>query len=253
MAETASLSESPAERSADGGLTLTGVSARYGSSGALFEVSFTVAGGTALALLGPNGAGKSTLGRTISGLVPINTGEIWFDGERISGSSAHSIRQKGLAYIPEGRGIFPGLTVLENLRVAVGVLDRGQQRRAALAKAFELFPALGDRRNQRAGSLSGGEQQMLALARVLATDPKLVVADEMSLGLAPMIVDTVLETIAKARDAGITIVLIEQFVHRALALADSCVIMSRGHVSWSGRAEDARGEVLEHYMGENAG
>src|SRR5204863_5501670 len=137
-------------------------------------------------------------------------------------------------HIPEGRGIFPGLSVQENIRMAVRRVGSTDQRRSAAAHAYELFPALSDRRTQRAGTLSGGEQQMLALARALAVPPRLIIADEMSLGLAPLVVDFVFESIERASQAGVTIVLIEQFIHRALGLASQCVILKQGSVAWTG-------------------
>jgi branched-chain amino acid transport system ATP-binding protein len=203
-----------------------------------------------VALLGPNGAGKSTLGRALSGLIPITSGHVTFEGEEISAWPAHRRRRAGLAYIPEGRGIFPGLSVIDNLRMAVRQVGSRAERDAALDRAITLFPVLGERRMQRAGSLSGGEQQMLALGRALAVDPKVIIADEMSLGLAPLIVDAVFDGLERARQAGITVLLIEQFIHRALALADQCVILSRGEVSWTGLASDAGEEVLDRYLGE---
>ena len=207
----------------------------YGASQALFGVSLEVEAGSLVAVLGANGAGKSTLARTVSGLVPSIAGRVRFDGIDITKRAAHKLSAEGLTHIPEGRGIFPGLSVLENLRMAVGQLTRGE-RSAAIDRAIELFPVLGERRRQGAGTLSGGEQQMLALARALAVTPKLIIADEMSLGLAPMVAEAVFRGLDEARKSGITVVLIEQFVHRALALADSCVILTRGRVGWSGPA-----------------
>jgi branched-chain amino acid transport system ATP-binding protein len=223
---------------------------RYGPFRALFEVSLDMPKGGMVALLGPNGAGKSTLGRALSGLIPITGGRIELEGEDITRWAAHRRRQAGVAYIPEGRGIFPGLSVLDNLRMAVRQAGGRSEREAAISKATELFPVLGTRRLQRAGSLSGGEQQMLALARALAVDPKMVIADEMSLGLAPLVVDAVFEGLDRARKAGITVLLIEQFIHRALEMADHCVILSRGHVGWTGAASAAGPEVLDRYLGE---
>ena len=205
--------------------------------------------GTVLAVLGVNGAGKSTLARAVSGLVPPAAGRVTFDGQDITGLPAYRIRRLGLTYIPEGRGIFPGLSVIENLRMAVAQ-ERRHERAEAIERAIERFPVLGTRRAQRAGSLSGGEQQMLALARALAVSPKLVVADEMSLGLAPLVAESVFQGLEEARSSGITIVLIEQFVHRALSMADSCVILTRGRVGWSGSASDAGQEVIDRYLGE---
>lgn len=230
-------------------LEIEGLDVRYGTSQALFGVSLTVEPGTVLAVLGTNGAGKSTLARAVSGLVAPSAGRVRFEGRDVTGLSAHRIRKLGLTYIPEGRGIFPGLSVIDNLKMAVAQ-ERRPDRPAAIDRAIDRFPVLGDRRTQRAGSLSGGEQQMLALARALAVSPKLVIADEMSLGLAPLVAESVFEGLEEARRSGITIVLSEQFIHRALAMADRCVILTRGRVGWSGAASDAGQEVIDRYLGE---
>jgi branched-chain amino acid transport system ATP-binding protein len=233
-------------------LVVEDLDVRYGSSQALFGVSVAVDPDSVTAVLGANGAGKSTLARAVAGLVPPSAGRVWFDGVDVTRRAAYKVSAAGLVYIPEGRGIFPGLSVVENLRMAVRRLER-RQRAAALDRMIDLFPVLGARRQQTAGTLSGGEQQMLALARALAVTPKLVVADEMSLGLAPKATEAVFESLAHARRSGVTIVLIEQFIHRALALADDCVILTRGRVAWSGRAAEARQEVLDRYLGEADG
>ena len=221
----------------------------YGTSQALFGVSLSVQAGSVLAVLGTNGAGKSTLARTVSGLVRPVSGRVRFAGRDVTGLPAHRIRKLGLTYIPEGRGIFPGLTVVDNLRMAVGQ-EKRQERAAAIDRAIERFPVLGQRRTQRAGSLSGGEQQMLALARALAVSPKLIIADEMSLGLAPIVTESVFQALEEARRSGITIVLTEQFVHRALAMADACVVLMRGQVGWFGPASEAGQEVIDRYLGD---
>jgi branched-chain amino acid transport system ATP-binding protein len=223
----------------------------YGSSQALFGVSLEVEAGSLVAVLGANGAGKSTLARTVSGLVPPSAGRVWFNGFDVTKRAAYKLSAEGLTHIPEGRGIFPGLTVLENLRMAVKQLKRAE-RAPAIDRSIERFPILGQRHRQAAGTLSGGEQQMLALARALAVTPKLIIADEMSLGLAPLVTETVFEGLGEARKSGVTVVLIEQFVHRALALADRCVILTRGRVGWSGPAAEAHQEVLDQYLGEVA-
>ncbi len=230
-------------------LAVEDLDVRYGLSQALFGVSVEVAAGSVLVVLGANGAGKSTLARCVSGLVPPAAGRVRFEGHDVTGKPAHRIRRLGLTYVPEGRGIFPGLSVLENLRMAVAQ-EKRHERPAAMDRAVELFPVLGKRRTQRAGSLSGGEQQMLALARALAVSPKLIIADEMSLGLAPLLVDAVFEGLAQARRSGITIVLSEQFVHRALSMADRCVILTRGRVGWTGPASEAGQEVIDRYLGD---
>jgi branched-chain amino acid transport system ATP-binding protein len=223
---------------------------RYGASRALFDVSIEIPAGSVLALLGPNGAGKSTLARAISGLVPLTAGRIEFLGQDVSKMPPHRRHLAGLTYIPEGRGIFPGLSVIDNLRMAVRHAGARANREAAIERAVEMFPILGRRSSQRAGSLSGGEQQMLSLGRALAVEPKLLIADEMSLGLAPIIVDAVFDSLDRVRKAGISVLLIEQFIHRALAMADGCVILSRGRIAWTGSAADAGPEVLDSYLGE---
>ena len=233
-------------------LRAEGLDVRYGASRALFGVSIAVRPGSIVALLGPNGAGKSTLARAVSGLVPLTAGSIEFDGQDISKIPAHRRHQAGLTYIPEGRGIFPGLSVIDNLRVAVRQAGSRAERAAAIERAIVLFPILGRRQHQRAGSLSGGEQQMLSLGRALALEPKLLIADEMSLGLAPLIVDMVFDSLERVRQVGISVLLIEQFVHRALDMADDCVILARGRVGWAGRAADAGPELLDRYLGEAA-
>ena len=230
-------------------LEVDGLDVCYGASQALFGVSLSVAAGSVVAVLGANGAGKSTLARAVSGLVRPAAGRIVFDGRDVTGFPAHRIRKLGLTHIPEGRGIFPGLSVIDNLRMAVAQ-ERRADRSAAIDKAVEKFPVLGKRGRQLAGSLSGGEQQMLALARALAVSPKLVIADEMSLGLAPLVAESVFEGLEEARRAGITIVLSEQFVHRALDMADTCVILTRGHVGWTGTSSEAGQEVIDRYLGE---
>ena len=233
-------------------LSVAGLGVKYGSVQALFDVSIEVPKGEVVAVLGANGAGKSTLARTVSGLVPSANGTVTFDGRDITEAKPHEIRRAGLVHIPEGRGIFPGLTVQENLRMAVRRVGNSEERRLGVDHAYELFPRLAERRTQRAGTLSGGEQQMLALARALAVTPKLIIADEMSLGLAPIVVDTVFESIERAAQSGVTVVLIEQFIHRALGLAGRCVILMRGRVAWSGASDDARQEVLDRYLGSSA-
>jgi branched-chain amino acid transport system ATP-binding protein len=221
----------------------------YGRSQALFGVSIDVAPGTVVAVLGVNGSGKSTMARAAAGLVSPASGRVTFEGRDITGLPAYRIRRLGLTYIPEGRGIFPGLSVIENLRMAVAQEHR-RERDAAIDRAVDQFPVLGERRWQPAGSLSGGEQQMLALARALAVSPKLIIADEMSLGLAPRITESVFQSLEEARRSGVTIIVIEQFIHRALSMADSCVILTRGRVGWSGAASEAGPEVIDQYLGE---
>jgi branched-chain amino acid transport system ATP-binding protein len=223
----------------------------YGPAVALRDVSLEVADGSVTAILGVNGSGKSTLARTLSGLVPAASGCVVFGGKEITNWRPHRIRRVGIVHVPESRGIFPGLSVLDNLKMAIQPLDRAEQD-PALAHAFELFPVLAERRRQIAGSLSGGEQQMLSLTRALVVKPRLLIADEMSSGLAPLLVDLVFQTLGKARDMGITILVIEQFVERALAFADHCLILQRGNVAWRGAASEAASEAASRYLGASA-
>jgi len=229
-------------------LQVSELSASYGHALALNAVSLAVAPGSALALLGANGAGKSTMGRALAGLIPVASGSIRFDGADITGLSAQEIRRRGLAYLPEGRGVFPSLSVMDNLKMAVRTLPK-QERAAAADRALDMFAIFRQRRKQLAGQLSGGEQQMLSLARALAVGPRLVVADEMSLGLAPMIVDQVYDALRLGLQDGVTLIIIEQLVHRALDMADHCCILRRGRAVWSGRSDTAEDSILEHYLG----
>jgi branched-chain amino acid transport system ATP-binding protein len=232
-------------------LRLESVSASYGSAQALFNVSLSLQAGTSVALLGPNGAGKSTLGRCMSGLVPLKSGSIHLGGIDITNMAPHRIRRLGLSYLPEGRGIFPGLSVVENLRMSVRWMKERPARVEALDRVLEMFPILAKRQSQKASSLSGGEQQMLSVAGGLAMSPRVLIADELSLGLAPMVVDALFEGLAKAREAKTTIVLIEQYVHRALSFSDRCVILRRGSACWEGEAAAAQEDVLARYLGDS--
>jgi branched-chain amino acid transport system ATP-binding protein len=230
-------------------LEVTDVQVAYGEARALFGVSFVVPSGSVTAILGANGAGKSSLASAIAGVVRPRAGRIVFDGHDITGEGSHAIAKMGLAYVPESRNLFPHLSVKDNLWAQLRFSLPRNQRKDAYEKAMEMFPVLSTRRTQAAGTLSGGEQQMLALARVLAASPKLLVADEMSLGLAPMIVDLVFESLERARDEGVTVLLIEQFVERALGFADNAVVLRHGLVGWQGQASDAGDELLAEYLG----
>jgi ABC-type branched-subunit amino acid transport system ATPase component len=242
----------PAEPSAPDGppaMAVEEIAVRYGDALALSGISFAVGAGKTLAVLGANGAGKSSLARALSGLVPVSAGQIVFDGRRIDGWPAHRIRRAGIVHLPEGRGVFRSLSVLDNVKMAAASVVGRQARREAVETALELFPVLADRRRQTAGLLSGGEQQMLSLARAMATSPKLLIADEMSLGLAPMLVDLVFEGLDRARRAGVTVIMVEQYVHRALAFADDCLMLQRGDVAWHGPTASAGSQLLSNYLG----
>lgn len=224
---------------------------RYGSSRALEDVSLNVAPGSSLAIVGANGAGKSSLARALCGLIKPASGNVTFEGDEIAGLPAYRIRRRGLAYLPEGRGVFPTLSVHDNVRMAARWLDGKKLRREAIERAFHFFPILSERRLQRASTLSGGEQQMLALACELATLPKLVIADELSLGLAPMVVDSVFGHLQRVRESGVAVILIEQFIDRALAFADEVMILRSGTVAWSGKTRDiSQNEIVARYLGD---
>ena len=232
------------------GLEVDGLCVRYGDAVALTDISFTVTPGEVVAVVGPNGAGKSSLARALSGLVRPTAGAVRMDGADVTGLPADAIRRAGVVHLPEGRGVFPSLTVAENLRLAVAGMGSRQVRREAVEAALEVFPSLADRRRTQAGLLSGGEQQMLSLARALAPSPRLVIADEMSLGLAPKLVDVVFEGLERMRQRGVTVLMVEQYVHRALDVADTCLVLQRGLLVWAGPADRAADEVLRHYLGE---
>jgi branched-chain amino acid transport system ATP-binding protein len=215
-------------------LELRDVSAAYGRFRALFGVSMSVPAGSVTALVGSNGAGKSTIARVASGLVPVSNGRIFFAGEDVTGLSTWRLVRLGMAHAPEGRSVFATLDVEDNLRLTF-IRALGRKRAGeALERAYARFPGLADRRRQLAGTLSGGEQRMLALARVLAVPPKLLVVDELSLGLAPRVVDDVYRALREIRDAGTSLLVIEQQLPRALELAEQLVVLRKGRVVESG-------------------
>jgi branched-chain amino acid transport system ATP-binding protein len=229
-------------------LRLRGVEARYGRFVALSDISLVVPEGSVVALLGPNGAGKSTMLRTISGMLAPSQGQIMFDGRRIDGRPDYKIARLGLAHIPEGRGIFPGLSVRENLMMASYGAGNGN---GSLRRVYELFPVLERRKGQTAGTLSGGEQQMLSLARAIITNPRLLMIDELSLGLAPRLVSQLFDDVRAIRDAGTTILLVEQYVRHALRLADIVVILHKGRVQFIGEPGELEHDerLVESYLG----
>lgn len=231
-------------------LVVQDLSVRYGDAVALSGVSFTLGAGRALAVLGPNGAGKSSLARALSGLVPPASGRVTAGGTSIESLAAYQARRLGILHLPEGRGVFRNLSVLDNLRMAASTIEGRRDRKACVERAMELFPILGERRSLLGGQLSGGEQQMLSLARALVVEPRLLIADELSLGLAPRLVDVVFQGLERARAQGVTIVIIEQYVHRVLAFADECLVLQRGAAVWHGPASEAKSDLLRHYLGE---
>lgn len=228
-------------------LQVESVSASYGPFRALFDISFTVPAKAVVALLGPNGAGKSTVARVVTNLVPVTSGRIVFDGEDVTHLQTYELARKGVTHAPEGRSVFSSLTVEENLvltfRQSLGKKGMGD----ALERAFSAFPRLGERRGQSAGTLSGGEQRMLSLARVLVDPPRLLVVDELSLGLAPIVVDEVFRTLNDIREAGTALLVVEQHVGRALELADRAVLLHQGTVVHEGPV-DQLGEMVERLL-----
>ena len=232
-------------------LAISNLHASYSGISALRDVSIDVARGELVALIGANGAGKSTLLNCVSGLVPVQQGQILFNGVELTGRRPSAISRTGLLQVPEGRQILNELSVEENL--LLGQLARGRRDATwTYDEVLDLFPVLGERQSQRAGSLSGGEQQMLAIGRALLGAPELLLLDEPSLGLAPRIVDQLFGTLCRLNEGGLTILLVEQNARRALGAASRAYILERGHVVRSGRAADlaADPEVITFYLGD---
>ena len=230
-------------------LVVEGVRAGYSADGdVLHGVHLSVSDGGVVALLGPNGAGKSTLLRTIAGFLVPRAGSVRLRGQPLDGHDPATIARCGVYFVPERRAIFPNLTVADNLRLATAAPER--QWTDDLEAALALFPRLVERRRQVAGTLSGGEQQMLALARAFAARPVLLLLDEPSLGLAPAVVDAVFDAIRRFMAEQIAVVLVEQYVERALEVADDVVVLSHGAVTWAGPAADADIDALAaRYLG----
>jgi len=223
----------------------------YGAIAAVKGVSLEVREGEIVTLIGNNGAGKSTTLRTISGLLQPRSGTITFAGESIAGVPGHEVVARGMAHSPEGRRIFPRMTVSENLDLGAYLRKDPAAVARDRERALELFPRLAERINQRAGTMSGGEQQMLAVARALMAAPRLLLLDEPSMGLAPVLVDLIFDTISRIREQGTTILLVEQNARAALAVADRAYVLESGHIKLSGPASDlARNpEVAAAYLG----
>ena len=225
-----------------GALSLDGVWAGYGRIQVLRGLSLEVPAGSVVALLGPNGVGKTTTLRAIAGLAAVTQGEVRLNGRRIDNRRPSAIASRGLVLVPEGRGVFPSLSVQENLKVAHHAAPAEQAGAWSewLEEIATTFPRLGQRLGQTAGSLSGGEQQMLAVARALVGDPKVVLFDELSMGLAPLVVAELFEKVAALRDQGRTVVLVEQYLTYALELADLCYVLAKGQVAWQGDPGELR-------------
>jgi branched-chain amino acid transport system ATP-binding protein len=226
-----------------GVLELRDVDASYGAFRSLFGVTLEVAPGAAVALIGPNGAGKTTIARVASGLVAPTAGRVFVDGEDLTGKPTYRFAQAGVAHAPEGRSVFATLSVEENLVLSIRRVRGRAGVKDGLASAFELFPVLQERRHQAAGTLSGGEQRMLAMARVLVDAPKVLIADELSLGLAPKIIEQTYASMARLRETGTALLVIEQHVAHALALCEQVVILDHGGVSWAGPTSEAAARV----------
>lgn len=230
-------------------LEINNLSTSYGPIKALNNVSIEVDKNKIVSIIGSNGAGKTTLLNSISGLVKPNSGEILFEGEKLS-KKAHAVVKKGIVQVPEGRKVFSDLKVEENLRIGGFLLNNKKNLKQNLDFVYNLFPILKERQNQYAGTLSGGEQQMLAIARGLMSNPKIMLLDEPSLGLAPQLVNTVFDFISKIRKEGITILLVEQNAKKALELCDFAYVLENGKVVFSGKGNDLikNNKVKEAYL-----
>ena len=235
-------------------LEVDGVTSGYGKVEVLHDLTIGVPEGTVVALLGPNGAGKTTTLRVISGTLPVWRGQVRYDIERLDHRSAYDIARRGITLVPEGRGIFPGLNVRENLEIGVRAGtdgENGENRQERIETVLETFPRLRERLSQRAGTLSGGEQQMLALSRAFLGNPRVLLMDEISMGLAPRIVEQLFESVNELRQRGLTIVLVEQYLTYALRLADICYVLAKGRIEFVGEPSELRDSeaLASSYLG----
>jgi branched-chain amino acid transport system ATP-binding protein len=231
-------------------LTIEGLRSGYGAVEVLRGVDLHIAPGELVALLGSNGAGKTTLNAVVSGLVPTWAGRVVFDGHDLTGAHYRRVVQAGLIQVPEGRKVFPNLSVLENLEL--GAFTRARERRADnLQRVFDTFPRLRERQDQLAGTMSGGEQQMLAIGRGLMAEPKLLILDEPSLGLSPLLVEEMFTLIAQLRASGLAVLLVEQNVGQSLEIADRAYVMENGSIRFSGTASEllASDTLRQAYLG----
>jgi branched-chain amino acid transport system ATP-binding protein len=232
-------------------LEVTDLEVAYGDVGALWGVSIHVDAGSIVTIVGANGAGKTTLLKTISGLVRPKRGEIRLAGISLVGRAPEDIARMGIAHVPEGRGLFRQMTVLENLELGAFQPKARPRFKASLEKAYDLFPRLKERSAQKAGSLSGGEQQMLAIARAIMSEPSLLILDEPSLGLSPLVVQQMFGLIRTLHQQGITILLVEQNIHQALKVADYAFVLKTGELAMQGTGAELLGdpEIQKAYMG----
>jgi branched-chain amino acid transport system ATP-binding protein len=228
-------------------LELQGLRAAYGAIEVLHSIDLTVPAGGIFAVLGPNGAGKSTMLRVLAGLHPASGGTITMAGRDVTRARPDDLARSGLCLIPEGRGVFANLTVEENLRL---ITHLGPRLTEIEERTYEQFPRLAERRKQLAGTMSGGEQQMLALARSVATDPGLLLIDELSMGLAPQIVETLYALVADIARTGVTVIAVEQFARTILGIASSAVVITTGRVVLAGRPDEVESELSGLYLGE---
>ena len=232
-------------------LSLAAVSAGYGSFQALFGVSLEVSRGEAVGVIGPNGAGKTTLMRVISGLISMRDGTMTIEGREFGGLPAHRVVELGIAHVPENRRLFPRLSVEENLRIGAFIPSARARFSERLDWVYSLFPRLKDRRSQLAGTMSGGEQQMCAIARALMSRPKVLLMDEPSAGLAPLVVQQVFDLVRKIRAEGLTVLIVEQNVQQVLEVVDRAYLLEVGAIKISGTAAELKGNrvIREAYMG----
>jgi branched-chain amino acid transport system ATP-binding protein len=232
-------------------LSLAAVSAGYGSFQALFGVSLDVSRGEAVGVIGPNGAGKTTLMRVISGIIPMREGTMTLEGQSIGGLPAHRIVEQGIAHVPENRRLFPRLSIEENLRIGAFIPAARARFSDQLDWVYNLFPRLKDRRSQLAGTLSGGEQQICAIGRALMSKPKVLLMDEPSAGLAPLVVQQVFELVRKIRAEGLTVLIVEQNVQQVLDVVDRAYLLEVGAIKLSGTAAELKGNgfIRAAYLG----
>jgi branched-chain amino acid transport system ATP-binding protein len=232
-------------------LSLAAVSAGYGSFQALFGVSLEVPQGEAVGVIGPNGAGKTTLMRVISGLIPMREGVMTVEGRAVGGLPAHRMVEQGIAHVPENRRLFPRLSVEDNLKMGAFMPEARARFAERLAFVFDLFPRMKERRKQLAGTMSGGEQQMCAIGRALMSDPKLLLLDEPSAGLAPVVVQQVFELVKQIRSGGLTVLIVEQNVQQVLRVVDRAYLLEAGTIRASGRSSEmlANDTIRQAYLG----
>lgn len=233
-------------------LTLENVSVNYGAIEALTGISMHVEKGEVVTLIGANGAGKTTTLKTITGLLEPRLGRVVYEGEDISGKPTHKLVARGISMSPEGRGVFANLTVRENLQMGAYLINNKKNVAADMERAFRMFPRLKERESQKAGTLSGGEQQMLAMGRALMSRPRLLLLDEPSLGLAPLVVHTIFEAIEEIRSEGTTILLVEQNAHAALGHSDRAYVLETGRIVMEGPSAELAADprIKEAYLGE---